>query len=253
VVNRNQDNRPEAGTRDSREIGLVAAAYSVHLLTATGAALGFLALLAAQRGDIRMAFVWLGVALVVDAIDGPLARRVSTSSRAPRYSGDTLDLVVDYLNYVLVPAVIIMASGLLPANSRELCGVMILTGSALYFADTEMKTRDLWFRGFPAVWNVVAFHLIVFEPAPWVAFGTIVLGTVGMFLPIAFVHPVRVKRFRAATLLMLAIWSAAALHALASDLRPPTAIRSVLLACIFYFLAIGLSKGLIRDDDRRSI
>ena len=117
-----------------------ALAFSVHVLTACGAALALLALLAAARGDWPLMFLWLGVALVVDAIDGPLARAANVAEVWPRWSGDTLDLVVDYTTYVFVPAYAVAAGGLMPDALALLAAAAIAITGTLYFADREMKT-----------------------------------------------------------------------------------------------------------------
>ena len=155
-----------------------ALAFSIHVLTACGAALALLALLAAVRGDWPLMFLWLGVALVVDAIDGPLARAVNVKTMLPRWSGETLDLVVDYTTYVFVPAYAVAAAGLMPQAWAITAAVVIAISGTLYFADRDMKTHDNFFRGFPAVWNVVAFYLLLLRPAPAVAGATVVLAEI---------------------------------------------------------------------------
>ena len=137
------------------------AAFGVHLLTALGVGLALVALLEAVREHWAAMFAWLGAALIVDGIDGPLARRLDVGRLQPDLSGDTLDLVVDYVTYVFVPAYAIAASGLLLPIAAPVLGVGIVMASALYFADRRMKTDDNHFRGFPALWNGVAFYLFL--------------------------------------------------------------------------------------------
>ena len=111
-------------------------------------------------------FVWLGVALIVDGVDGTIARRLKIAEVLPRWSGDVLDLVVDFVTYVFVPAYAIAAGGLLPPPLAIPLGIVIVVTGALYFADREMKTADYYFRGFPALWNVAAFYLFCSSPRP---------------------------------------------------------------------------------------
>ena len=141
-------------------------AASVHLLTATGAAFALLALLAAARGDWQSMFVWLGVALVVDSIDGPLARRLHVTTVLPRWSGERLDLIVDFLTYVAVPAFAVSQADLLPQQFRLPAGIAILLSSLFHVADQESKTKEGYFVGFPAIWNVVCLYLFAFMPSP---------------------------------------------------------------------------------------
>src|SRR5207245_11377605 len=154
--------------------------------------------------------VWLGLSLVIDAIDGTLARHFQVRELLPRWSGDTLDLVVDYLSYVFVPAYAIVAGGLLPDSAAIPAGLLILVTSALYFADRRMKTPDNYFRGFPALWNVVAFYLFLLRPEPWVGVALVVVLCGSSFVPFPFLHPLRVARFRAFNLVLPLAWSALA-------------------------------------------
>src|ERR1700704_3420939 len=157
-------------------LGKRAAAFSVHIFTALGAGIALIALLEAVREHWAALFAWLGAALGVDALDGPLARRLDVARVQPDWSGDVLDLVVDFVTYVFVPAYAIIASGLLPPLAAPLLGVGIVVTGALYFADRRMKSIDNHFRGFPGLWNVAAFYLFLLHPSPAVSsLGVIVL------------------------------------------------------------------------------
>lgn len=214
-------------------------AFSVHILTACGAALALVALIAAARGDWSAMFLALGLALVVDAIDGPLARRLNVAKTLPRWSGETLDLVVDFATYVFVPAYAIAVSGLVPAGVAVPVGAAIAVVGALYFADREMKTADNYFRGFPGVWNLVAFYLLLLQPPQWFALGTVVLFAILTFLPIRFVHPFRVAFLRPLTLTLLILWAVLALLAVSEGLKPAWGVTAVLCAIGAYFLTLG--------------
>src|ERR1700730_13597393 len=144
-----------------------AAAVGGHLLTAIGAALALLALFAAAERRWSLMFLWLGLSLIVDTIDGPIARRMRVAELLPRWSGDVLDLVVDFLTYVFVPAFAIADGGFWPAPGGVPAALLIGTTGFLYFAARRMKTVDNYFRGFPAVWNAVAFFMFVLRPGPW--------------------------------------------------------------------------------------
>lgn len=222
------------------------AAFLVHIFTASGAVLGLLALEAASRRDFAAMFAWLGAALVVDGIDGTIARRLRVADLLPRWSGEALDLVVDFLTYVVVPAYALAKSGLLPAGLGLPAAALIVLTSALYFADRRMKTDDYYFRGFPAVWNAVAFYLFLLEPAPWLALASVVALAALTFVPVAFVHPFRVARLRALSLGLLAGWAALALWAIAADLRPPPWVTGGLVTAGLYFLLAGLLRHTAR-------
>lgn len=217
-----------------------ALAFSVHILTACGAALALLALLAATRGDWPLMFFWLGVALVVDAVDGPLARAINVKERLPRWSGETLDLVVDYTTYVFVPAYAVAVAGLMPLGWAITAAAIITITGTLYFADRHMKTEDNFFRGFPAVWNLVVFYLLLLRPAPAIAGATVVLFAALTFVPFKFVHPFRVRRWRGVTVALLTLWAVLAGAAVRQELAPDPWITAGLCALALYFVAVGL-------------
>src|SRR5271163_2370828 len=179
------------------------AAFAVHIFTACGAGCALLALLAAVRADWPQMFVWLGIALFIDGVDGTFARRLRVAELLPRWSGDVLDLVVDILNYVFVPAYAVAASGRVPPAAAIPLGILIVVTGSLYFADRQMKTSDYYFLGFPALWNLAAFYLFLLKPAHWLAALAIMALAVLSFVPFHVVHPVRIVQFRALTTVAL--------------------------------------------------
>jgi len=219
-----------------------ALAFAVHVFTASGAALGLLALLAAAASNWPLMFAWLGIALFVDGIDGALARHVDVANRLPRWSGDTLDLVVDFTTYVFVPAYAVAAGGLVPPLAAIPLAIVIVVSGALYFADRRMKTADNYFRGFPAVWNAPVFYLFLLRPDPWIAAAAIVLLAVLTFVPVPFLHPFRVRRFRTFSALLIVAWAALAVVALLRDMSPGSWVTGALCAIALYFLGAGLLR-----------
>ncbi len=219
-----------------------ALAFAVHIFTASGAALGLLALLAATAANWPLMFALLGIALFVDGIDGALARRFDVANRLPRWSGDTLDLVVDFTTYVFVPAYAVAAGGLVPPVAAIPLAVVIVVTGALYFADRRMKTADNYFRGFPAVWNAPAFYLFLLRPDPWIAAAAILLLAVLTFVPVPFLHPFRVRRLRAFNALLIVAWASLAAFALVRDMSPGPWVTGALCAIALYFLGAGLLR-----------
>jgi phosphatidylcholine synthase len=179
-------------------------------------------------------FAWLGAALIVDGIDGPLARRLDVARLQPDWSGDTLDLVVDYVTYVFVPAYAIAASGLLLPIAAPLLGVGIVMTSALYFADRRMKTDDNHFRGFPALWNAAAFYLFLLKPSPIWGTVAIALLIVLTFVPIRVLHPVRVKRLRRLNLALIVVWAVLAVVTVIDDFSVPVPASAALCVIGLY-------------------
>jgi phosphatidylcholine synthase len=219
-----------------------AAGFSVHLFTASGAAVALLALAAAIERDFPLCFAWLGLALFIDGIDGSLARFAQVRETAPTIDGATLDLVVDFLTYVLIPVVALWRAELMPAPVALFLGAVVVIASALYFAGTRMKTADNWFRGFPALWNAFAFYLFVFRP-PWpVCAALTVVATAAMFAPVVFVHPLRVKALRGPTMAATAAWFALAAIAIFQGLEPSPWVKIGLAAIGVYFLALPLAR-----------
>jgi phosphatidylcholine synthase len=220
----------------------VAAAFSVHVFTACGAACALLALLAAAGARWTEMFIWLSVALFIDGVDGTFARWLDVSAVLPRWSGEVLDFVVDYATYVLVPAYALATAGILPQTVAPALGIVIAVTGALYFADRQMKTADGYFRGFPVLWNVVAFYLFVLRPPPWIGALAIIALSAATFAPIYFIHPLRVSRWRWLTLAMLVCGTVLGLWALTQDLQPPGWVAAALCAIALYFVAAGLMR-----------
>jgi phosphatidylcholine synthase len=225
-----------------------ASAFSVHVFTATGAALAFAALLFAVRGDWTGMFVCLGIALIVDGVDGSIARRLRVAEVLPRWSGDVLDLVVDFTTYVFVPAYALAAGGLLPEALALPAGILVVVTGALYFADRDMKTSDNYFRGFPTLWNAAAFYLFLLKPAPWLTAAVIVVLAGLTFVPFKFIHPMRVVRLRTLNIAALLAWSVLAAVALMHALVPGPWVVGGLVVIGLYFVAVGLFDQMRRHD-----
>ena len=217
-------------------------AFTVHIFTATGAALAFLALILATGGQWAAMFFCLGMALVIDGVDGPMARAFDVQNVLPRWSGETLDLVVDFVTYVFVPAYAVAASGFLPEILAVPAGIVVVISGALYFADREMKTKDNYFRGFPAVWNLAAFYLYLLEPPEWVAAVAVVVLAGLSFAPIKFLHPLRVQHWRVFNIALLAVWAVLAFVAIVQDLSPGLYVTLPLCLIAVYFFVIGLLR-----------
>lgn len=224
-----------------------AAAFSVHVLTALGAGMALLALLEAVREHWAAMFGWLGAALIIDAADGPLARRLDVIRLQPNWSGDVLDLVVDFVTYVFVPAYAITASGLLLPLAAPLLGVGICVSGALYFADRRMKRADNHFRGFPGLWNIAAFYLFLLQWPPILSSLAVAILIVATFLPFHVLHPVRVARLRWLTLSLMVLWGILAIDAIWHDFDVGTPVTAALCAIAVYVVASDGAFRLLRS------
>ena len=227
--------------------GTRAAALSVHIFTAMGAGVALIALLEAVREHWAAMFAWLGVALVIDAVDGPIARRLDVVRVQPNWSGEVLDLVVDFVTYVFVPAYAITASGLLLPLAAPLLGAGVVISGALYFADRRMKTADNHFRGFPALWNAAAFYLFLLHLPPALS-SLVVAALIALtFVPFNVVHPLRVVRLRGLTLSLLGIWAVLAVFALIKDFNVASPVTIGLCAIAAYIVGSDAAIRLVRS------
>ena len=219
-------------------------AWLVHAFTASGAVLAFLALMAVLAENWGLALVWLLVALVVDGIDGSFARAAHVKEQAPRIDGDTMDLVIDYLNYVFVPTVLIVRAGLVPAALAPYLAALILVSALYNFTRRDLKTADNYFRGFPALWNLVAFYFFIGRPAPEAAAITVCVFSALTFAPVHFVHPFRVRDYGRWLPLLACLWAAATAALLWPGWNAEA--RSGWLSASLALAAILLALGLVR-------
>ncbi len=221
------------------------AAWGVHMFTAMGVVVALLALLAVETRQPEVALLWLGVALVIDGIDGTLARAAKVSERVPRIDGDALDLVIDYLTYVFVPVLFLWRGGYLPEGLELPLGAAILVSSLYVFARTDMKTKDGYFRGFPALWSVAAFYLYVLQFSP--AFGAVVvvLLVAMTFAPIHFVHPFRVRDYGRWLPAVAILWVVTTCALLSPGWSEPvrSALATVSVATAAALLVLGLLRS----------
>lgn len=217
-------------------------ALSVHLLTATGAVFSMLAMLAAVEAKWDLMFLWLVVAFAVDGIDGPLARRYHVKHYAPQFDGVLLDLIIDYLTYVFIPAFALFKSGLLPGWTGWFAIIIITFTSAMYFADTRMKTKDNSFSGFPGCWNMAILVFFAIEPNFYIIVALVAALAVAMFLPLKFIHPVRTERWRLISLPMALAWTFFAGWAAWVDFHPQSWAHWGLVVTSVYLMVVGIAQ-----------
>ena len=228
----------------------VAAAWAVHAFTASGVVTALLAIAALIAGDLRLALLWLGAALIIDGFDGPMARKVRVSEYAPRFDGAVLDLVIDYLTYTVIPALLIYRFGLVPPGWEIPAAAWIMTTSLYCFGNREMKTHDNYFSGFPATWNLIVLYFYVLGTGDWLNLAIIAVLGVLTFIPFKYIHPFRVATLRPLTLVVTALWALTTLWlVLTSGPETPPAEASPaafwgFLGASLYFLAICVWRTL---------
>lgn len=166
-------------------------AWLVHGFTAMGAVFGVFALKAIMQADYITAFWLMVVCVVIDAVDGMLARAIDVKALIPSFDGALLDNIIDYFNYVVVPAVLLLVGPLLPAGQASLGMALVLLTSCYQFCQSDAKTRDHFFKGFPSYWNIVVFYLFFWHFPVWINFAIIVLLSVLVFVPVKYIYPSR--------------------------------------------------------------
>lgn len=226
-------------------------AFSVHILTASGSFLAFLGILAAAEKDFVAMFWWLAAALFVDGIDGPIARRVRVKEVLPNWSGDTLDNIIDYVTYVLLPAFALYQSGMIGEPWSFLAGGAIVVSSAIYYADMGMKTEEYFFSGFPVVWNMVIFTLFVVDAGMVAASLVVAFSVILTFFPIHFLHPVRVRRLRPLNVTVFFIWAGLGIWALVLGFQTPLWLKIGISISGLYLYFIGAVLQLFPNLGRK--
>ncbi len=226
-----------------------AAAWGVHMFTASGAVVALAALLAIYAEDLARAAILMLAALAIDSVDGTLARRFRVAEVVPRLDGRRLDDIVDYLNYVIVPAFFLVAAG---ALLHWTIAALPVLASAYGFSQADAKTDDHFFLGFPSYWNVVAIYVWALTLSPTGATVLIVLLSALVFVPVKYVYPSRMPVLRRTTNVLAGIWLIALSLALAfpSWFGDWPAVKLTLLFPAWY-LALSFYLGGLRRERPR--
>jgi len=220
----------------------------VHLFTATGAAIAIYALIAIATGRMAAAVYLMLAALVIDAVDGTLARAVRVDLHTPEIDGRRLDDIVDYLTYVIVPVFFLWAGGFV-AHPAWLAAPVL--ASAYGFARVDAKTEDDFFLGFPSYWNVLAIYLWLFGIGPGASTAWIAALSVAVFVPIKYLYPSKLepRPLRRALALGGVVWTTAlAACAAQSEWTRSLLLRELSLAYPVWYVALSLSRGGLRRD-----
>ncbi|MDE2179470.1 MAG: CDP-diacylglycerol O-phosphatidyltransferase [candidate division NC10 bacterium] len=229
-------------------------AWAVHLFTASGAVVGVWCLVAIHRGDYRGAFFGMVLAVVIDAADGPLARLARVKEVLLQFDGPKLDDIVDYLNYVVVPIVLIYEADLLPASVSIWIVPFPLLVSAYRFCHVSAKTPDHFFTGFPSYWNVLAFYYYVGRSPLWLNAVFTLFAAVMVLVPIRYIYPGRTRTLRSLTIGLCIMWTAALLILLwqLPDSSPSLVAWSLLYPIYYTVLSFGLHWRFRSEGGRTS-
>jgi phosphatidylcholine synthase len=216
-------------------------AWGVHLLTASGAVFGAAALLAIMAGDLARAVLLMGLTLFIDSVDGTLARRVGVAEVLPGIDGRRLDDIVDYLNFVIVPVVFIVAAGCLLHPS---IAALPILASAYGFSQNEAKTEDDFFLGWPSYWNVVAAYLWLLDLSPLSGTLIVALFSIAVFVPIKYIYPSKLSVLKKTTTLGALLWGAMLVVVfMAPELGARLHLTPLSLAYPAYYLALSFWLG----------
>ena len=215
-------------------------AWLVHLYTALGVVVAFIALLSIEQGDFRSAFFLMALAVALDATDGTLARAARVKERIPWFDGDALDSIVDYFNYVIVPALFLFRANLLPQHDALWLVMLPLLASAYGFSQKSAKTADNFFLGFPSYWNIVVFYLYILRTPSWLnAFLVIALSAL-VFVPMKYIYPSRSPRFRVQTNVLGVLWAINILYVMYTLPDPPRTLVFASLIFPAYYTTLSL-------------
>ena len=228
------------------------AAWAVHGFTASGAVLGFLAIISIFNNDLIGAFLWLGLALLIDGLDGSLARKIGVTDKSPNIDGSALDLVIDYLNYVIIPALMIYWFLFVPPGWEIYIPAGIVAVSLYTFANINMKTSDYYFSGWPAIWNILVLYFYILGTNLWINLIVIIILYILTFVPIKFVHPLRVKNLRNYTIFATVLWGASTLKLVTANpninlFLEEKIVMAIWILCSIYFASLCFTKS-IKDE-----
>jgi len=209
-------------------------AWLVHLYTMSGGVMGMFALFAAAQGQVRQAFFLLFIAMLIDATDGILARKVDVRRVLPNFDGSMVDNVIDVLTYVWVPVFIMGSQNLLP----HLAWLAVPVIAALYaYGQVNMKTDDAFFLGFPSYWNGIALYLFWLRPEPTIAILMVVIPGILSFIPTRYLYPSRNPILGKTNWIFGMAWGILILYLLSQEHPNPSLVLISLIYPIFYMVS----------------
>jgi phosphatidylcholine synthase len=215
-------------------------AWGVHAFTASGAVVGAIALLAIGAGNWEQATILMLVALAIDSADGTLARAAKVREVLPTFDGRRLDDMVDYLNYVIVPVVFLVAAGYL----HPVVAAAPILASAYGFSQEEAKTEDDFFLGFPSYWNIVALYVWLLDVSELTATLVVVALAIGVFVPFKYLYPSKMPRGKTAMAVGGIAWIVAvAIAVVARDATAAWRLAEISLVYPAIYLLLSFRYG----------
>lgn len=231
-----------------------ARAWAVHGLTLSGLIWAALAMVAVVAGNIKLMWLFLAIALVTDAADGPLARRFEVSKYAAQFDGSIADILIDYLTWTFIPAYFLAAYGFFGSGSVPIVlFVLILVSSVFCYANVSMKTREWYFAGFPAAWNVVAVYFYLLATPVWLNIALTLFFSVITIVPITFLHPFRVRRLWVVNVIATAIWLATTVVLVVVSPLMPLVVAGFWWVSGVWIIVSGLLGGILAASRGHSL
>ena len=219
----------------------------VHLLTGFGIIAGYFALIAVMNNNQKEAFLWLGLAFLIDSIDGTLARKFDVKKNLPNIDGKMLDSIIDFFNYVIIPSIMIYWFRYVPDQFAVLIPAILIFISIYSYVNLNILTNDNYYNGFPAIWNVIVLYFYIFGTSQNFNLILLTLLIFLKFSPLKCIHPLRVKKFKNLSIFFAIIWFfTSALLILIKQLNQ-ISINEIFIMFFWvisniYFIVISLSK-----------
>jgi phosphatidylcholine synthase len=186
--------------------------------------------------------VYMIIAMFVDGFDGMLARWFNVKEYAAGVDGGLMDNIIDYLNYVLVAAfILIKVPNLMPAGWELAAAFSILLTSAYQFSQVDAKTDDnsYFFKGFPSVWNFLVIYMMLLQLNPWINLVVLIICNVLVFVPVRYLYPSRSTRLRKLTLGLTYTYGAIGVWGLLQYPSVPQWVLWVSLAYVAYYALLS--------------
>ena len=221
----------------------------VHLLTGFGIVAGFFSLISVLNNNQKDAFLWLGLAFLIDSIDGTLARKFDVKKNLPNIDGKMLDSIIDFFNYVIIPSIMIYWFNYVPDQFIVLIPVILIFISLFSYVNLNILTNDNYYNGFPAIWNVIVLYFYIFGTSQNVNLILLTLLIFLKFSPLKCIHPLRVKRFKNLSIIFAIIWFLTSALLILIKQSNQISINEIFIMFFWvisniYFIIISISKTL---------
>ena len=219
--------------------------WCIHFLTCSGLIAGFISLINIFENNQVEAFLWLGVALIIDAIDGSLARKFEVSKNVKNIDGKMLDSVIDFFNYIIIPSIMIYWFDIVPMYFEIVIPSIILVISAISYSNNNLMSLDNFYKGFPCIWNILLLYIYFFDFNSITNLFLISFCIILKFIPLKYVHPLRVKKYKIQSIIFMALWFISTLKLLLTSIYKLDNLYDYIVITVwvvsnFYFISLTI-------------